>query len=97
MACYSGFTKNGQRFFLCGDLGQYCSDHRCMDVGTKLCDFPVSDGKTCDMPICDSHAFEAAPNIHYCPGHTAMWREIVDAEGIENARNKTTSHNKGQP
>jgi hypothetical protein len=35
------------------------------------------------MPICDSHAFEAAPNVHYCPGHSIMWRKFVEAGGVE--------------
>lgn len=83
MSCYTGFTKSGERFFLCGDLGPYCADHRCADVGTNLCDYPVGDGKTCDMPICDNHAFEAAPNVHYCPGHALKWREFVGAGGVE--------------
>lgn len=83
MPCYFGFTKSGDRFFLCGDLGPRCGDHRCMDVGTNLCDYPVGNGKTCDMPICDSHAFEAAPNVHYCPGHAVMWRKFVDAGSVE--------------
>ena len=73
MPCYAGYTTTGGRFHLCGKLGPHCFDHRCMDVGIYLCDYPVGDGKTCDMPLCESHAFEVAPNVHYCPGHALMW------------------------
>lgn len=83
MPCYTGFTSGGDQFFICGDLGPHCADHRCADVGTNLCDYPVGEDKTCDMPICDSHAFEAAPNVHYCPGHALMWREFVVSGGVE--------------
>lgn len=83
MPCYITTREDGGRMFICGDLGPHCADHRCMDVRTNLCDYPVGDGKTCDMPICDSHAFEAAPNVHYCPGHALQWREFVASGGVE--------------
>lgn len=67
MPCYSGFAKSGDQFFLCGKLGPHCADARCMDVGTNLCDYPVGAGKTCDMPICDSHAFEATASALRVP------------------------------
>lgn len=44
----------GGRMFLCGDLGDHCGDANCGDVSGFLCDFPVADGKTCDMPLCHS-------------------------------------------
>ena len=73
----------GGKAFLCGDLGPHCADPGCGDVGTLLCDFPVSDGKTCDAPICDLHAFNVAPEIDYCPGHALMWREFKEAGGVQ--------------
>lgn len=75
--------KGGGKGFLCGDLGPHCGDSNCGDVGEYLCDFPVSDGKTCDMPVCHGHAFEVSPGLHYCPGHTTMWREFRAAGGVE--------------
>lgn len=83
MPCYIGHTKTGGRLFLCGEFGQHCADTRCMDVATKLCDYPVGDGRTCDMPLCDSHAFNVAPEVDYCPGHALMWRQFVAAGGVE--------------
>jgi len=83
MPCYIISMKGGGKAFLCGDLGPHCADHNCADVGTLLCDYPVGDGKTCDMYLCDGHAFEVAPNIHYCPGHALMWREFKASGGVQ--------------
>lgn len=66
---------------LCGDFGPHCSV--CASVGDILCDFPVGEGKTCDMPLCDGHATEVAPNVHYCPGHMVLWQEFRDAGGVQ--------------
>ncbi|CAP44746.1 hypothetical protein [Bordetella petrii] len=76
MPCYTGLTSSGDKFFLCGKLGPHCAAEKCGDVGTNLCDYPVGEGKTCDLPLCDSHAYEVAPNVHYCPGHLVLWQEF---------------------
>jgi len=47
------------RMFMCGDLGDNCAE--CGWVGDYLCDFPVGEGKTCDRPLCETHANEIAP------------------------------------
>lgn len=82
MPCYVFNTSDGGRGFICGDLGPHCGDANCSDVSANLCDFPVSDGKTCDMPLCHAHSFEVAPNTHYCPGHALMWREFRESGGV---------------
>lgn len=69
----------GSRVYINGDLGPHCA--RCADVGDNLCDYPVGEGKTCDRPICDTHAHEIAPNLHYCDGHYAAWKEFVASGG----------------
>lgn len=83
MPCYQVQLKDGSKGFLCGDLGPHCGDHRCSDVGENLCDFPVSDGKTCDLVICHAHSFEVAPDMHYCPAHTVMWLEFKEGGGVK--------------
>lgn len=85
MPCYIERRNDGGIMFLCGDLGQHCTADQCYAVSTHLCDYPVGDGKTCDMPLCDSHAYEVAPNLHYCQGHLILWQEFrasgrLDAE-----------------
>ncbi len=83
MTCYRIHLEGGGLGFLCGEFGPHCGDSNCMDIGTYLCDYPVGDDKTCDMPLCHGHAFEAAPEIHYCPGHALMWREFRASGGVK--------------
>lgn len=79
MPCYLSHTKSGDRMFICGKLGLHCAAEKCADVSGFLCDYPVGEGKTCDLPLCDSHAYEVAPNVHCCPGHLILWKEFRDA------------------
>lgn len=82
MPCYVIYDeKRNPVGHICGRLGQHCVD--CGDVGTNLCDFPVGDGKTCDRAICDFHAHEVAPNVHYCDAHHAEWKAFRDAGGVQ--------------
>jgi len=73
----------GQTVFICGDLGDHCAD--CSALGEFLCDFPVGDGKTCDRPICEEHAHEIAPELHYCDAHLKMWQDFKDRGGVDAA------------
>ncbi len=82
MPCYTINLEGGGKAFLCGDLGDHCADSNCGDVSGYLCDYPVGNDKTCDAPLCHGHAFEVAPNIHYCPGHTTLWREFKESGGV---------------
>jgi len=41
----------------------------CCAMATLLCDHQLSDGKTCDMPLCAEHATEVGPDRHLCPLH----------------------------
>jgi predicted amidophosphoribosyltransferase len=36
---------------------------------TKLCDFPVAKGKTCDAGMCEACATNVAHEVDYCPNH----------------------------
>jgi len=45
---------------------------RCSDMSEFLCDWPFENGKTCDAPLCRSHANEVGKNRHYCPVHLAQ-------------------------
>lgn len=77
MPCYRIPMKHGGHAFLCGDLGPHCAAQKCADVSGFLCDYPAGDNKTCDLPLCQSHAYETAPDIHYCPGHLILWQQFV--------------------
>jgi len=45
---------------------------QCCDISSLLCDWPTSDGQTCDAPLCTNHGREVARNRHYCPVHFAQ-------------------------
>lgn len=45
---------------------------RCCGISQFLCDWPLSDGKTCDAPLCPVHAHEVGKNRHYCHIHHAQ-------------------------
>ena len=77
MACYR--LKGGG--FICGNLGPHCVN--CGTVSNILCDYPVGEGgKTCDRQVCTECASEIAPDVHYCPGHYARWKEFREAGGV---------------
>jgi hypothetical protein len=58
IACSSGRKKAGKCRF-------------CDNAHTKLCDFEITLGRTCDQKICDWHATTVGPDRHYCPDHRA--------------------------
>lgn len=82
MPCFTK-GKPGERMFICGDAlpeEARCAD--CGDMGEFLCDYPVGDGLTCDRQLCDAHATEIAPNLHYCAPHRGMWEGYRDGGGV---------------
>lgn len=48
------------------------AQHACCDISSLLCDWPNSDCKTCDAPLCAAHGREVGRNRHYCPMHFAQ-------------------------
>jgi hypothetical protein len=84
MPCYIENMQNGTRVFICGDLGRHCTADKCAASSDYLCDYPVGNGKTCDLPLCGSHAYEVAPNIHYCYGHLLLWKEFRESGRMTN-------------
>ncbi len=42
----------------------------CKRAGTQLCDFPTGKGKTCDRPVCTTHATHVdGQDVDYCQEH----------------------------
>ena len=80
MPCYVERFKDGGTLFLCGNLGPPCA--ACDASSGYLCDYPVGEERTCDLPLCASHAYAVAPNINYCPGHLAVWQAFRDSGGV---------------
>lgn len=62
IVCTRGRTK------LCG----WCSRR-----STLLCDWKVKKGrkKTCDAPMCATHALEVATEKHLCPNHQRAYAQ----------------------
>jgi hypothetical protein len=75
MACEHFTLPNGARGIACGPRlprrASSCSHPGCLEPHTKLCDWPVAGGKTCDKRLCDGHAVSGGPDLDYCPGHEA--------------------------
>jgi len=44
----------------------------CNQPSTKLCDYPLTKGRTCDTPMCDEHAKRQGVNLDTCPDHPVM-------------------------
>lgn len=53
----------------CGRIAIDGFDHRCMAISEYLCDAEVSEGKTCDAPLCTQHAKQIGADRHLCPRH----------------------------
>jgi hypothetical protein len=70
--------------FICGDAITPCS--QCGDPSDYLCDFPVGDGKICDLPLCGFHTCEVGEEKHFCPTHTAMYRASGASRLIERGK-----------
>jgi hypothetical protein len=41
----------------------------CRAPHAKLCDHVLPNGRTCDKPLCLTHAHHVAPDLDYCPAH----------------------------
>lgn len=72
MACRSFTLPDGGFGLICGPAPRRvkCWVTHCHERSTKLCDFPVGRGKTCDNNVCDRHAKSMGPDRDYCPLHS---------------------------
>ena len=52
--------------FVCGEGIQPC--HVCGAAADFLCDYPIGNGKTCDLPLCNEHR-QHIGIYDYCPAH----------------------------
>lgn len=49
--------------------GVQCGFVDCREPEIALCDFPESDAKTCDRPICKRHRVSRGRNVDWCVTH----------------------------
>jgi len=56
---------------------------RCGFTATRLCDWKMGGGKTCDRPLCPKCSHEPTEGKDLCPAHAAEWRARQAArEGV---------------
>jgi hypothetical protein len=63
-------NKDGGVSFTCGSSITTCSF--CGSISEYFCDFPMGDGRTCDLPLCKDHKKhreDIAQDIDFCPHH----------------------------
>lgn len=73
MTCHT--IKSGRGNAIVCTRGPRTRRCACGNPATKLCDFPMGNGKTCDVPMCDACAFGIGPDIDVCSHH----KESADA------------------
>lgn len=72
MACSVTFAEK-RPVFACGEGLVVC--HYCSDVAEALCDYPIGNGQTCDLPLCSRHRVRRGPewyDIDLCPFHSVL-------------------------
>jgi hypothetical protein len=45
----------------------------CGKESTRLCDWIIGRGRTCDAPLCDSCTSSPAPDKDLCKRHAQLW------------------------
>lgn len=67
---------DGNFAVICGGRRRrrYCA---CGHQAPFLCDWKVKEKRsgTCDLPICEKHALQVAPDKHLCPQHQKSYEE----------------------
>jgi hypothetical protein len=59
------------KVFMCGEGIMPCAF--CGHVADYYCDYPIGDGRTCDLPLCREHKKnrpDIGLDIDYCPHHS---------------------------
>ena len=94
MSCYPQYDSERKiKGFFCGRLGKPCLEE-CGDVADYLCDFPVGPGQTCDRRLCEYHAAEIGPELHYCPAHKNEWEKFLEGGGVHRELENVVSFKK---
>jgi hypothetical protein len=61
---------------MCGEVKvDQCGFGECEYMAEYLCDWPMGNGSTCDLPICRRHAVGWKSNVHFCPVHQVVLAE----------------------
>jgi len=60
---------DGTAAILCGSFPKEKHCVVCGTFATRLCDFKLQSGKTCDAPMCIACSAHVGPNRDFCPLH----------------------------
>lgn len=71
MKCTPVNLGNGAQAIVCG--GSRVQKCACGRLSTRLCDWKIGRGRTCDARLCDQCAYSPAPGKDLCPTHAAAW------------------------
>lgn len=75
MKC-SNIKMGGASMIVCGSQRiEVCA---CGQIGTRLCDWKLGKGRTCDASICDDCTTTPAKNKDLCKVHAKMWETRLD-------------------
>lgn len=76
--------RESKTMFLCGDITiEICGRPDCGYPADYLCDYPVGDGKTCDLNLCEIHNHAINTVMDLCPIHIAEYRAKTGSEQVE--------------
>jgi len=67
--CFPMRMPDGGTAIVCGSFPQEKHCVVCGTFATRLCDFKLPSGKTCDAPMCDDHTHRMGPSTDFCPLH----------------------------
>lgn len=73
MPCEKYHTGGGGTVIICG-RGKRKPVCRCGYTATRLCDWKLGGGRTCDKPMCPKCTHEPAPGKDLCPKHANQWK-----------------------
>lgn len=69
MKCSTVKLPNGITAIVCSGRERRGHCFQCGRLSTKLCDFPLGNGKTCDKKLCGRCAVPVGQDRDYCPEH----------------------------
>lgn len=72
MKCTHLNLGDGMQAIVCG--GRRVHTCACGRPSTKLCDWKIGRGRTCDKRLCDECAYSPAPEKDLCPTHAEAWK-----------------------
>ena len=77
VGCICTKEPNGTYIFWCGDgidESLQCHEPECQLMAEIMCDYPMGEGKSCDIPLCREHAFHLGQGFHLCPFHKRLFQ-----------------------